>query len=74
MPALETRPAPTDTMNRPFESGNGTVDDTPRHSRLWLWFVAAFVLQIGAWAAWFVVASHHRVAEVPLAETVRGAR
>ena len=36
-------------------------------SRLWLWVVAAFSLQAAAWTAWFVIASHHRVAEVPLA-------
>jgi len=40
---------------------------TARPSRLWLWFVAAFVVQLGAWTAWFVIASHHRVQEVPLA-------
>ena len=27
----------------------------------------AFVLQLGAWTAWFVIASRHKVAEVPLA-------
>jgi hypothetical protein len=35
-------------------------------SRLWLWFVAAFVLQCAAWTAWFVVAAQHKVEEVPL--------
>jgi hypothetical protein len=35
-------------------------------SRLWLWFVAAFALQLGAWITWFVIASQHKVAEVPL--------
>ena len=34
--------------------------------RLWLWIVAAFALQLGAWTTWFVIASHHKVAEVPL--------
>jgi hypothetical protein len=40
----------------------------PAHpkSRLWLWFIAAFVLQASVWTAWIVIASHHRVAEVPL--------
>jgi hypothetical protein len=38
-----------------------------KKSRLWLWFVAAFALQLGAWAVWFVIASQHKVAEVPLA-------
>ncbi len=43
------------------------VDSTPvRPSRLWLWFVAAFALQAVAWTAGFVIASHHRVQEVPL--------
>ena len=35
-------------------------------SRLWLWAVAAFVLQAAAWTAWFVIASHNKVQEVPL--------
>lgn len=38
-------------------------------SRLWVFFLAAFALQAAAWTAWFVVASHHQVAEVPLAAT-----
>lgn len=37
-----------------------------RPSRLWLVFVAAFVLQLAVWIAWFILASHHPVAEVPL--------
>ena len=40
---------------------------TEKKSRLWLWFVAAFVLQLGAWTAWFIVASKNKVQEVPLA-------
>jgi hypothetical protein len=39
---------------------------TPRPSRLWLWVVAAFALQAAAWTTWFILAAHHRVAEVPL--------
>lgn len=39
----------------------------PQQSRLWLWFVAMFLLQLAAWTAWFVIASKHKVAEVPLA-------
>jgi hypothetical protein len=42
-----------------------------RPSRLWLWFVAAFVLQLGAWTMWFVIASHHQVQEVPLTTRTR---
>lgn len=38
-----------------------------KKSRLWLWVVAAFVLQLIAWGVWFTIASRHRVEEVPLA-------
>lgn len=37
-------------------------------SRLWLWFVAAFLVQLVAWATWLVIASQHRVQEVPLVQ------
>lgn len=50
-------------MNPALTSEKRTV----RPSRLWLWFVAAFVLQLGAWTAWFVIAAQHKVKEVPLA-------
>lgn len=40
-------------------------------SYLWLVFVAAFVLQLAAWTAWFIVASHNRVEEVPLVTAPR---
>ena len=45
------------------------VPNPPRAkpSRLWLWFVGAFLLQLVMWSVWFVIASQHRVAEVPLA-------
>ena len=38
----------------------------PARSYLWLIFVAAFVLQLAAWTAWIIVASKHKVEEVPL--------
>ena len=38
-----------------------------RPSWLWLWFVAAFVLQAAAWAAWFMIAAQNQVPDVPLA-------
>lgn len=38
----------------------------PRRSYLWLWFVAAFLIQAGAWTTWFIIAGKHRVEEVPL--------
>ena len=51
-----------------------TAEARAKSSRLWLWFLAAFVLQFAAWGAWFVIASQHRVAEVPLAGAVGGRR
>jgi hypothetical protein len=39
----------------------------PPRSRLWLWIVAIVALQFAAWTAWLIIASNHRVAEVPLA-------
>lgn len=53
---LESRPAAPAAVGAP--SGRG--------GRLWLFFVAAFLLQFSAWAAWFVIAGHHPVQEVPL--------
>jgi len=40
-------------------------------SKLWLIFVAAGVLQLAAWTAWFIIASKHPVAEVPLTTAPR---
>lgn len=40
-----------------------------RPSRLWLWFVAAFLIQGAAWTTWFVIAAHNKIQEVPLAIT-----
>ncbi len=41
-----------------------------RPSRLWLWFVAAFVVQILVWAAWLTIAARNPVATVPLVQPV----
>ena len=38
----------------------------PKTSRLWLWFVAAFMIQAAAWVVWFTIAAQHRIDEVPL--------
>ncbi len=38
----------------------------PRSSKLWIWIVVAFVLQITAWAIWFTIAGQNPVKEVPL--------
>jgi hypothetical protein len=37
-----------------------------RRSRLWLWVVAAFAVQLTAWTIWLVIASKHRVQEIPV--------
>jgi hypothetical protein len=30
------------------------------------WTLALFALHLAAWTAWFIIAAHHPVAEVPL--------
>ena len=53
-------PNPTTTIER----------GAPKHrSRIWLIVVAGLLLQLAAWTAWFIIASHHPVAEVPLTTT-----
>ncbi|MCF7687169.1 MAG: hypothetical protein K9M98_10450 [Cephaloticoccus sp.] len=37
-----------------------------KKSRLWLWIVAAFALQLAVWTLWLVLASKNKVEEVPL--------
>ncbi len=54
-------PAPESRPNAPLDS------PPAKPSRLWLFFVAAFALQLAAWVAWFVIAGKHPVQEVPLA-------
>lgn len=39
-------------------------------SRLWAWVLIPIVLQLTAWTAWLVLASHHPVQTVPLAPRV----
>ena len=68
-PEISGRP-PGDRANAaqtPARSESGPHHKTK--SRLWLWFVAAFLIQGAAWTAWFIIASQHKVAEVPLAHT-----
>jgi hypothetical protein len=47
------------------------METRAKSSRLWLWFVAAFVVQVTAWGAWFVIASKNKVQEVPLVQRAR---
>jgi hypothetical protein len=57
-------------QHHPFESNPGSPPPATtgaKPSRLWLWFVAAFVIQAVAWTALFRIASQNRVEEVPLA-------
>ena len=42
-----------------------TTEAAPQ-SRLWLWVLAACVVQVAVWTAWLIFAGHHPVAEVPL--------
>uniref|UniRef100_UPI0039C909AE hypothetical protein n=1 Tax=Horticoccus sp. 23ND18S-11 TaxID=3391832 RepID=UPI0039C909AE len=56
----------SNSTDRPqTEPLSAAAEPAPR-SRLWLWFVALFVVQLGVWTAWIIIASNHRVAEVPL--------
>jgi len=41
-----------------------TATETP--NRLMLWVCVAFGVLIAAWAAFFIIASHHHVESVPL--------
>lgn len=42
---------------------------TEKKSKLWLFIVAAFALQLAAWTAWFLIAARHPVEEVPVVHT-----
>ena len=50
-----------------MNSGENKSAAPAKPSRLWLWFVAAFLIQAAAWTAWFTIAAQHKVEEVPLA-------
>ena len=41
----------------------------PARSRLWLWVLAAFAVQLAVWAAWLTYAGRHPVAEVPVVKS-----
>jgi hypothetical protein len=66
MPTHRLRQNPAGNNPASSESGEAAASGT-RPSRLWLWFIAAFCVQVAAWSAWFIIASQHRVQEVPLA-------
>lgn len=60
---------PFSAPSEPRQDGDPLPEDGTRRgrpSRLWLWFVAAFLIQGAAWTAWFVIAAKHPVQEVPL--------
>jgi len=56
----------TSTATDHSVAGGTLANDLPRPSRLWWFFVAAFALQLSAWVAWFIIAAHHPVGEVPV--------
>ena len=43
-----------------------TTENPPPPRRWWWWVVAVFALQIAIWTAWFIVAAHHPVQEIPV--------
>jgi hypothetical protein len=66
---------PANDAAEPAALGASPAAGAPRKaSRLWLWFVAAFLVQLAAWTTWILIASHHRVQEVPLATQGSGVR
>lgn len=42
--------------------------DGGKPSRLWWWIGVMLAIQVTAWTAWFVIASHHPVEEIPLVQ------
>lgn len=61
--------APAELLSTAATSISRDSPTKARPSRLWLWFVAAFVVQAMVWAAWFTIAAHNRVESVPLLPT-----
>ena len=43
-----------------------TTEPAGQPSRWWVWVVAAFAIQFTVWIAWFIVAAHHPVEEIPV--------
>lgn len=56
----ENSPALPSAVGRPPARGR---------SRLWLWFVAAFLIQLGAWTVWLTIAAKNPVQSVPVIST-----
>lgn len=48
--------------------GESSSSPAPR-SRLWWWVVAAFAVQLAAWGVWLVIASKHKVQEIPVVKS-----
>jgi hypothetical protein len=44
---------------------------TVSKSKLWIWVVVAFAVQLAIWTGWLAFAARHPVAEVPLASETR---
>ena len=68
-PAPQVEPVAPHALPAPTPSPDTSAARGPASSRLWLWFVAAFVVQLAIWTTLFVIAHHHPVAEVPLANS-----
>ena len=58
-------------MSDPKPNLHGGTEPAPPPSRAWWLIVAALLLQLAVWTVWLVIASHHKVAEVPLAPQTR---
>lgn len=57
-----------DTASNEAGAAGGKTPARLGKSRLWVWFLVAFCVQISAWTAWITIASQHKVQEVPLVQ------
>jgi hypothetical protein len=64
-------PAEGSAKAGPRSPNPATPAISAKPSRLWLWFIAVFALQLAGWTTWVVIASHHEVQEVPLEKVGR---
>jgi hypothetical protein len=48
-----------------------STETAATNSRVWVWFVVVCLLQMVGWTIWIVIASQHKVQEVPLQKVGR---
>lgn len=50
----------------PLAPHDPVAEAQTKPSRLWIWVLVVFAVQLAVWTTWIVIAAHHRVEEVPL--------